>query len=125
MASANHQIDCHVFFASTISFRRKEMDAAILDTVNSTLAEFHSIYNIAVEKFPGAAIVLRYVQNSYQNDPFRIVLEVFLLIFAFKYLLSKKYAPDSQELRLTDKVYAPAVLCKPGSLISVFRKWIS
>ena len=77
------------------------MDAKILETVNSTLAQMHYLYNVAYDKIPGGSVIIRYVQNSYQNDPVRIVLELFLVIFAFKYLMSKKYAPDRHELDLT------------------------
>lgn len=72
--------------------------------VNNLLATMSEIYLFLYEKVPGSNVIIRYIQNSYQNDPFRIVLELFLVIFAFKYLTSKTYSPDTQELSLTEKV---------------------
>ncbi|KAJ1988192.1 serine palmitoyltransferase component [Dimargaris cristalligena] len=49
---------------------------------------------------PGSKIVIRYIKNSYQNDPFRIALEVFLLLFVVWYLLEKRYRIDHHEIPL-------------------------
>lgn len=76
----------------------------MINFVNSTIWELKQIYWISYNYIPGSSVVYRYIKNSYQNDPFRIVLELFLIIFAFKYLLSKKYKPDSSEVQLTSKV---------------------
>lgn len=78
------------------------METAIIDAVNSTLHEIRYIYQITYVSIPGASVLVRYVQNSYQNDPFRILLELLLVIFAFRYLTSKKYAPDSRDLALSE-----------------------
>lgn len=43
------------------------------------------------QKVPGSAVLIRYVQASYQNDPIRSVFELFLLIFFIRYLLSPSY----------------------------------
>ncbi|KAI3662014.1 hypothetical protein MP638_005462 [Amoeboaphelidium occidentale] len=79
------------------------MDESVINFVNSTIWELKQIYWISYNYIPGSSVVYRYIKNSYQNDPFRIVLELFLIIFAFKYLLSKKYKPDSSEVQLTSK----------------------
>ncbi|KAL7749613.1 serine palmitoyltransferase component [Sorochytrium milnesiophthora] len=50
---------------------------------------------------PGSPIVIRYIRNSYQNDPVRIALELFLFFFAVKYLLSKRYNPDKTRVQLS------------------------
>ena len=51
---------------------------------------------------PFSDLVVKYVRNSYQNDPFRIALELFLLLFAVKYALSRRYKPDANDVVLTD-----------------------
>ncbi len=53
---------------------------------------------------PGSAIVKDYIKRSYQNDPFRVVLEALLLFFAIRYLTTKKYQIDSNFVKLTKKV---------------------
>lgn len=76
---------------------------SVNDQVNQTLVELGYLYKYCHDNIPGASVVLRYIKNSYQNDPFRIVLELFLIVFAFKYLLSKKYKPDTKEVQLSEK----------------------
>jgi serine palmitoyltransferase len=56
----------------------------------------------AFQKIPGSAILLRYIRSSYQNDPVRSLVELGLLIFAIRYLLSPKYATRKARMELTD-----------------------
>ena len=58
----------------------------------------------SIQKIPGSNLVIDYIKSSYQNDPFRIVLEALLLFFAIKYITSKKYKPNSNDIKLTEKV---------------------
>lgn len=56
----------------------------------------------AFQKVPGSAVLIRYVQASYQNDPIRSIFELFLLIFFIRYLLSPSYSTnDSNYVKLT------------------------
>ncbi|KAI9723590.1 MAG: hypothetical protein M1812_000890 [Candelaria pacifica] len=48
------------------------------------------------QKVPGSAIFLRYVKSSYQNDPVRSAVELFLFLFAVRYLLAPKYSTQKQ-----------------------------
>ncbi|MCJ1367349.1 serine palmitoyltransferase component [Acarospora aff. strigata] len=48
------------------------------------------------QKLPGSAIFLRYVKSSYQNDPVRSAMELFLFLFAVRYLLAPKYSTQKQ-----------------------------
>ncbi|KAI3640762.1 hypothetical protein MIR68_001640 [Amoeboaphelidium protococcarum] len=80
------------------------MNKAIVQVVNSTLSEIQEWATYGYSKIPLAPLALRYVKNSYQNDPFRIILEVMLIIFAIHYMLKKRYYPDkSSEVQLTEK----------------------
>jgi serine palmitoyltransferase len=46
----------------------------------------------SLQKIPGSAIVVRYIRSSYQNDPVRSAVELFLFIFAVRYLLAPTYS---------------------------------
>ena len=46
----------------------------------------------AFHRVPGSAIILRYIRSSYQNDPVRSAVELFLFLFAIRYLLAPKYS---------------------------------
>lgn len=57
----------------------------------------------AFQKVPGSAVLIRYVQASYQNDPIRSIFELFLLIFFIRYLLSPSYSTnDSNYVKLSE-----------------------
>jgi serine palmitoyltransferase len=68
--------------------------------INSTV---NSVYELIVA-IPGSHLAINYLKNAYQNDPFRIALELFLVFFAIKYMLSKKYKPNDNNVQLTIKV---------------------
>lgn len=54
------------------------------------------------QQVPGLAIVVRYVQRSYQNDPMRVLLELLLFTWALYYILKRD---DSKEAgKLSEKV---------------------
>ncbi len=44
------------------------------------------------QKAPGSAILIRYIQSSYQDDPIRSAIELVLVIFFIRYLLSPSYS---------------------------------
>ncbi|KAL7328685.1 serine palmitoyltransferase component [Mucor circinelloides] len=67
--------------------------------INSTV---NSVYELIVA-IPGSHLAINYLKNAYQNDPFRIALELFLVFFALKYMLSKKYKPNDNNVQLTVK----------------------
>lgn len=57
----------------------------------------------AFQKVPGSAVLIRYVQASYQNDPIRSIFELFLLIFFIRYLLSPSYSTnESNYVKLSE-----------------------
>ncbi|EPQ64100.1 Bgt-972 [Blumeria graminis f. sp. tritici] len=43
------------------------------------------------QKVPGSAILIRYIQSSYQHDPVRSAIELILVIFFVRYLLAPSY----------------------------------
>ena len=70
----------------------------LLTVVHTASEQFHRI--------PGSAIFLRYVQSSYQDDPVRSAVELFLVLFAIRYLLAPKYSTKNEGRfsRLSDEV---------------------
>ncbi|RUO95341.1 serine palmitoyltransferase, partial [Jimgerdemannia flammicorona] len=71
-------------------------DLAILNTTFVAISEF-------ILSIPGSAGVLRYIKTSYQDDPFRVVLELILVFFAIQYMSAKKYKIDDNAVKLTSK----------------------
>ena len=59
----------------------------------------------AFQQLPGSAVIIRYVQSSYQNDPIRSAFELVLVIFFVRYLLSPSYSTHNQNfVKLTEDV---------------------
>ena len=57
------------------------------------------------QKVPGSAMLLRYIRSSYQHDPIRSVIELFLFLFAVRYLLAPKYSTQKRaNVALTEDV---------------------
>ncbi|KAL1852663.1 serine palmitoyltransferase component [Paecilomyces lecythidis] len=54
-------------------------------------------------RVPGSAIFLRYVKSSYQNDPVRSAVELFLFLFAVRYLLAPKYSTKPGIVELSER----------------------
>ncbi|KAL1884150.1 hypothetical protein VTK73DRAFT_6819 [Phialemonium thermophilum] len=48
------------------------------------------------QQVPGSAVLIRYVRSSYQNDPVRSAIELILVIFFIRYLLSPSYSTSKQ-----------------------------
>ncbi|KAL9551527.1 hypothetical protein MBANPS3_004224 [Mucor bainieri] len=67
--------------------------------INSTV---NSLYTV-IAAIPGSHHALNYLKNAYQHDPFRIALELFLVFFAIRYMMSAKYKPHDNAVKLTDK----------------------
>ncbi|TGJ79311.1 hypothetical protein E0Z10_g9453 [Xylaria hypoxylon] len=53
-------------------------------------ASLHDLFK-AFQRVPGSAVLIRYIQSSYQDDPIRSAIELVLVIFFVRYLLSPSY----------------------------------
>ena len=60
------------------------------------------------EKIPGSAILARYIKSSYQNDPVRSAVELFLVLCAVRYLLAPKYSTKPNYVKLSEEVVPSA-----------------
>jgi len=74
----------------------QEIQEYIMTFVHATSLQFN--------KIPGSAIFLRYVKSSYQNDPIRSAVELFLVLFAIRYLLAPKYSTKPNYVKLSEEV---------------------
>lgn len=76
-----------------------------LQETQQRLADVIHEASIQFQKLPGSAILLRYIKSSYQNDPIRSAVELFLFLFAVRYLLAPTYSTkDKQKVTLSDEV---------------------
>ncbi|KAF2835939.1 glycosyltransferase family 48 protein [Patellaria atrata CBS 101060] len=60
----------------------------------------------ATERFqqlPGSQILLRYIKSSYQNDPVRSAVELFLFLFAVRYLTMGSYSANQRKIKLSEE----------------------
>ncbi|KAK6538110.1 serine palmitoyltransferase component [Orbilia ellipsospora] len=77
--------------SSTAQFFNMDYEdiVALLFTMRDmAITQFHRI--------PGSAILTRYIKMSYQHDPARSVIELCLVIFAIRYMLSPKYSTQKK-----------------------------
>ena len=76
-----------------------------LQDIQHQLVRFLDELSIQFQKVPGSAILLRYIKSSYQNDPIRSAIELFLFLFAVRYLLAPTYSTkNKRKVTLTDEV---------------------
>jgi len=76
----------------------------------------HEITN-SFQKVPGSAMLIRYIQSSYQDDPVRSAIELILVIFFVRYLLSPSYATHSNNfVTLSEEVSPPFAQEDKGKL---------
>lgn len=74
-----------------------------LHEVQKATAHFFNNANAQFQRLPGSSIAVRYIKSSYQNDPVRSAIELFLFLFAVRYLLAPKYS-TKKKVQLTDAV---------------------
>lgn len=72
-----------------------------LHEVHNATARFVDEATAQLSRIPGSAIAARYIQSSYQDDPVRSAIELFLFLFAVRYLLAPKYSTQ-KTVQLTD-----------------------
>lgn len=76
-----------------------------INDLQAFLLRFSHEFNLQFHRIPGSAILLRYIKSSYQNDPIRSVVELFLFLFAVRYLLSPSYSTQKQkQVKLSEHV---------------------
>lgn len=53
---------------------------------------------LVLQQVPGLAIVVRYVQRSYQNDPMRVIVELLLFAWALRYIFKRDERKNPEKL---------------------------
>jgi hypothetical protein len=73
----------------------------------SSISTLISLLSTAFHKIPGSPIIIRYIRSSYQNDPWRSLLEVLLVAFALRTVLKGRTRGDGQSksfIKFSNKV---------------------
>ena len=79
-----------------------------LDALQARMGELLDQVSSNFHKVPGSAVLMRYIQSSYQNDPVRSAIELILVLFFIRYLLSPSYSTDKQNyVKLREDVCTP------------------
>jgi 1,3-beta-glucan synthase len=87
------------FNASIDSMEFQDAQKFALRSINEITRTF--------QKVPGSAMLIRYIQSSYQDDPVRSAIELVLVIFFIRYLLSPSYSTHNGNfVKLTEEVGA-------------------
>lgn len=74
------------------------------------------------QKMPGSGFLLRYIKSSYQNDPVRSAVELFLFLFAVRYLLAPKYSTVKvNKVALTEDVCGGIWACSDRMFARIGR----
>lgn len=90
--------------------RWKHLQCWVIEKMELQAAQklaLRSIYDITrtFQKLPGSAMLIRYIQSSYQHDPVRSAIELILVIFFIRYLLSPSYSTHNGNfVKLTEEV---------------------
>jgi hypothetical protein len=98
--------------ATTVTTPHTKMD---LHEVQNATVRFLNDANAYLERIPGSSIAVRYIKSSYQNDPVRSAVELFLFLFAVRYLLAPKYSTQ-KKVHLTDAVCSARETAKRGQV---------
>lgn len=83
-----------------------EIPASLLPLLGALSSLFYTLQTL-FHKVPGSPIIVRYIKSSYQNDPWRSLLEVLLVAFALRTLLKGRTRGDEEGknfIKLTEKV---------------------
>ncbi|KAF4460703.1 sphinganine palmitoyltransferase subunit 1 [Fusarium albosuccineum] len=67
-----------------------------LDALQARMGDIIDQATVYFQKVPGSAVLGRYIQSSYQNDPVRSAIELVLLLFFIRYLMSPSYSTHKQ-----------------------------
>lgn len=89
---------------NTVDRRKDEYGKMDAQEVQEYFMTFANAVSSQFEKIPGSAILARYIKSSYQNDPIRSAVELFLVLFAVRYLLAPKYSTKPNYVKLSEEV---------------------
>jgi hypothetical protein len=111
-------VNSHSNTATTLEHPDTTMD---LHEVQNATVRFLNDANTYLERIPGSSIAVRYIKSSYQDDPVRSAVELFLFLFAVRYLLAPKYSTQ-KKVHLTDAVCCAGQLTKREAWLTGNRR---
>nr|ODN90088.1 serine palmitoyltransferase [Cryptococcus depauperatus CBS 7841] len=82
-----------------------EIPAPLLPLLSALSTIFYTLQHL-FNQIPGSPIILRYIKSSYQNDPYRSLLEVLLIAFAIRTIFKDRTRGDdggASFVKLTEK----------------------
>ncbi|WVW81070.1 hypothetical protein I302_103061 [Kwoniella bestiolae CBS 10118] len=91
--------------AATAQPASTEIPAPLIPLLSSLTSLIYTIEHL-FNKVPGSPIIVRYIKSSYQDDPWRSVLELFLLAFAIRTVLKGRTRGEGEGksfIKLTEK----------------------
>jgi serine palmitoyltransferase len=101
---SNHQLN----YTLTTKMSPSPSDIpAPLAHIVASLSALINLLSTAFHKIPGSPIIIRYIRSSYQNDPWRSLLEVLLVAFALRTVLKGRTRGDGQSksfIKFSNKV---------------------
>lgn len=74
----------------------------LLHAINYSIDSIHS----TTSWIPGSTPIFNYIKKSHQNDPFRILLELFLVVFLVWYYSKRSEVDERGTITLTQKVFS-------------------
>ena len=75
-----------------------------LTELQAKITHYISLFSSRFQQIPGSAIFLRYIRSSYQNDPVRSAIELVLVLFFLRYLVSPSYSTQRTNfVKLTEE----------------------
>ena len=83
-----------------------DIPAPLLSLLSVLSASLHTLER-TFHRLPGSPILVRYIKSSYQDDPWRSVLELFLVAFAVRTLLKGRTRGEGEGknwVKLSEKV---------------------
>lgn len=101
---SNHQFNYTI--TTKMSPSPSDIPAPLVHIVAS-ISALINLLSTAFHKIPGSPIIIRYIRSSYQNDPWRSLLEVLLVAFALRTVLKGRTRGDGQSksfIKFSNKV---------------------
>jgi len=77
------------------------LSRALVHYAHAAAAWTDHLHSVAVS-LPGSEIVTRYIRSSYQNDPVRSVIELFLVLFCLVYVLKSRFSTERSRVVLSE-----------------------
>jgi hypothetical protein len=79
-----------------------ELSRALVHYANRA-ASFTDASVLLAKRVPGSDMLVRYIRSSYQNDPARSIIELFLFVFVIVYVAKSRFSTERSRVQLTEE----------------------